>query len=100
MTKNPLLNSGAAVLYITLVAFVMTNVEKHVQPKDTIVAPIAFLSLFTLSAAFMAFTFFYQPVMLFFENQKKQAFTLIAQTIGCFAVITTLLLAILFFVRP
>ncbi len=99
MSKNPVVNALAAALYIALVSSVMFFGTKHLPPaNDTVLDPIAFLSLFSLSAAAMAFIFFYQPVLLFLEGQKIASVKLLVQTLGAFAVITAILLSSLFFV--
>lgn len=76
----------------------MTFVTKPLQDKpDTFFAPIVFLSVLTLSVAVMAFLFFYQPIQLFIEGKKKEALDLFAKTVGIFAIITVVTLALLFF---
>ncbi|MDD4027428.1 MAG: hypothetical protein PHO75_04585 [Candidatus Shapirobacteria bacterium] len=97
MTKNPLINALSASVYIVLVITVMTFATKPLQNKpDTFFTPIVFLSLLTLSVAVMAFLFFYQPVVLLIDGKKKEAINLFAKTIGIFAVITIILLTLLF----
>ena len=97
MTKNPLINALSASVYIVLVITVMTFATKPLQNKpDTFFTPIVFLSLLTLSVAVMAFLFFYQPVVLLIDGKKKEAINLFAKTIGVFAVITVVLLTLLF----
>src|SRR3989344_3311874 len=92
MAKNPILNALAAVLYITFVACVMFyGVEKKV-PNNSILVPIAVLSLFTLSAAVMGYIFLYQPIQLYFDGKKKQAINLVLLTIAVFAGITAVIL--------
>lgn len=96
MTKNPLVNAVAATLYISTVASVMFYGGQNLPKEDTVFAPIAILSLFTLSAVVMGFVFFYQPIQLYLDGKKKIAANLFLQTLGIFAVITSLFL-ILFF---
>ena len=97
MTKNPLINALSASVYIVLVITVMTFATKPLQNKpDTFFTPIVFLSLLTLSVAVMAFLFFYQPVVLLIDGKKKEAINLFTKTIGVFAVITIVLLTLLF----
>jgi hypothetical protein len=93
MTKNPILNALAAALYIAAVASVIYTASPFAAPVDTILIPIALLSLFSLSAAVMGFIFFYRPITMYFEGEKKPAIRLGIQTIGAFAVITAILLA-------
>ncbi|OGK11568.1 hypothetical protein A2954_01775 [Candidatus Roizmanbacteria bacterium RIFCSPLOWO2_01_FULL_37_12] len=65
-------------------------------PDNTIIEPIEFISLFTLSAAVMGFIFGYQPAQLYFDGKKKLAVNLFLQTIAYFAVITSLILTLFF----
>lgn len=97
MSKNPIINAFSALGYIILVVSVM-NFIMHTQRNkpDTIGAPITMLSLLTLSAAVMAYVFFYQPVQLFMEGKKKQAVNLFVQTVGVFGAITAAVLILLF----
>lgn len=96
MTKNPFINALFASLYICVVAFVMYYGTKLGGPKDTIVVPIAIISLFTLSAAVMGYIFLYQPAQLYFNGDKKSAANLFLRTVGVFAAITLLMLLLLF----
>lgn len=96
MSKNPLLNALAALLYITLVASFMFYGSKFANPKDSIIAPIFALSLFTLSAAVMGYLFCYQPAQLYFDNKRKEGVKLFLQTVGIFGGLTALLCVLLF----
>ena len=97
MSKNPLLNALGASGYIILVVSVMTLLSQTQKNKpDTFLAPVLFLSLFTLSVAVMAFVFFYQPLQLFLEGKRKRAVNLFLQTVVVFSCITTLVFALLF----
>ncbi len=97
MTKTPLINALSASGYILLVVSVLSYVSKTQGSKpDTFFAPVAFLSLLTLSILVMTYLFFYQPLQLFIEGKKKQAIQLFVQTAGIFAVITTAVLILVF----
>lgn len=89
MTKNPLINAFGSLAYIVLVVSLI-NFVSHIQKNkpDTFLAPVAFLSLFTLSAAVMGYIFLYQPLQLYFDDKKKQAVNLFLQTLAAFAGIT------------
>lgn len=98
MTKNPLVNALSASAYIILVVSVMTFVTQPLKNKpDTFFAPITVLFVLTLSVAVMAFLFFYKPISLFIEGKKKEAIDLFVKTTGIFAVITVVVLTLLFF---
>jgi len=97
MTKNPFINAFSASAYIILVVSVMTFVTQPLKNKpDTFFAPVTFLSVLTLSVAVMAFLFFYQPLQFFIEGKKKEAVRLFVQTVGIFAVLTFVVLILLF----
>lgn len=88
MTKSPFLNAFSAMLYIVIVASVMYYVPKFTAQVDGPIVPVTVLSLFVLSAAVMGFIFLYQPVRLYFDNQKAEAVSILLKTIGIFAFIT------------
>lgn len=96
MTKNPFINAGAASLYIFLLATGMQFASQYARPDDSFFAPIAFLSLFTLSAGFMGYAFLSQPIIMFLSGEKKQGVTLFVQTLGAFGAITAVFLALAF----
>lgn len=96
MTKNPLLNALAASGYIILISVFMTWGTSFAPKEDTVFAPIAMLSLFTLSAAVMGYVFLYQPAMLYFDGKKKQGIKLLLQTIGSFGVLTVIAIMLMF----
>lgn len=95
MTKHPISNALAAIAYIIIVASVMFYGSNHAsQTEDTLFAPIALISLFTLSAAVMGYIFLGQPVQLYLDGKKKEAVTLFTQTVAVFAAITLVALAV------
>ena len=97
MSKNPIINALSASGYIILVVTVMNFVSQTLKNKpDTAFAPIAFLSLLTLSVAVMAYLFFYQPLQLFIKGKKKEAANLFIQTLGIFGAFTLVALTLLF----
>jgi len=96
MTKNPLINSLAALTYISLVGLVMYFGSDQRIGVSPIVGPVAIISLFTLSAAVMGYVFLYQPLVLYFDNRKKEALNLFLQTVAIFGVTTLILLGLLF----
>jgi hypothetical protein len=96
MTKNPFVNAAIAMLYIIVIAFVMFFGTKHTGPVNSVLGPIAAISLFTLSAAVMGYLFLYQPSQLYFDDKKKIAINLFLKTVIVFAVITIFMLILLF----
>lgn len=70
MTKNPLINALLAILYVIFVSSVLYYGTIVKIGSNSIVAPIAMISLFTFSAATMGYLFLYQPFILYFDNKK------------------------------
>jgi hypothetical protein len=93
MTRNPLINALSAALYIAVVACFMYYAPAFLGEVESAVAPIAMLSLFVFSAAAMSYIFFYQPVVLIIEGDKKAGLTLFLHTLAAFAVCTVALVA-------
>ena len=91
MTKNYLVNAFLALVYITLVVTVIFYGERIVPgPDDSVILPIAFLSLFVLSAAIMGMIFFFQPLQMYLDGNKKEAVALLTKTVITFAILTVL----------
>lgn len=95
MTKNPFINAAAGTLYIIVVAHVMFYGMEHSKPGNSVIIPIAVLSLFSLSAALMGYFFLYQPAQLYLDGHKKQATSLLVKTILIFASFTAVIFLIL-----
>lgn len=94
MTTNPFLNAAAALAYIMLVVLGITQIGAMAEGPDTILVPIAMLSLFVLSAATMAYVFLYQPLLLVLAGEHAKGVTLFLQTLGIFACFAALLLVL------
>lgn len=84
--------------YIVLVALFFRNVERLFGNKpDNILAPIAMLMLFVLSATITGGLVLGRPVYMYFNGQKTEAVKLLLYTIGClFAIVLIVFLFILF----
>ena len=77
-----------AYAYIFCIAmFFNLGVEKMFKKVPEFFAPIIMLSLLVLSAAIMAVLIFGKPVLLYLDNKKKEALTMLFYTIGWLAVI-------------
>ena len=96
MSKNPIINALGATTYISLVAMIMNYGSKNSSGPDNWVAPVAVVSLFTLSAGVMAYLFVYQPLVLYFEGKKQVAVKLFLQTLGVFSIFTLIALYLAF----
>lgn len=94
MTQNPLINATTALGYIVLITVVFHLVAQGGSKPDSFLAPVAFLSLFTFSAAFMGYIFCSQPIMLYLDGKKKQAVSLFMRTVFIFGCLTVAVFAI------
>ena len=73
MSKNPIINALLAGVYIVLVVTVINYASQFTaQNQSKFVGPIAFLSIFTLSAGIMGYLFVFQPLQLYLDGKKKQ----------------------------
>ena len=97
MSRNPYINALAATAYIVFVVLLITYGPAYVRDKpDTVLAPMAMLSLLVFSVALMSYLFFLQPVQMFLEGQKVEAVELFTKTLAAFAVITGIVLIVAF----
>ena len=97
MTKNPYINAIVAGGYIIFIVLLITYGPTYVREKpETILAPMAMLSLFVFSAAFMGYTFLFQPTQMYLDGQKRDAIELFTKTLITFAVITAIIILITF----
>jgi len=77
-----------AYAYIFCIAlFFNLGLEKMFKSVPEFFAPIIMLLLLVLSASVMAILIFGKPVLLYLDNQKKEALTMLFYTVGCLAVI-------------
>lgn len=94
--KKPFLYSLAAALYIVLLVSVMSLSSSMMPKEDNIFMPMLALSLLVLSALVMAFLFLSEPVKLYLEDQKKEAFSFFTKMIACFACFVIIFLILVF----
>jgi len=96
MNKKAVINGFVAFAYIFILVSVMNFVSRSAEQPDSILAPIAAISLFTLSAAVMGYLFCLQPIQLYLDGKKKQAVSQFLQTVTVFGIITVVLVGLLF----
>ena len=96
MTKNPYLNALAAAAYIGIVGIVINFAATNKLGSNSVLAPVALISLFTLSAGTMGYIFLTHPVMYYLDGKKKEAVNLFLKTLGTFALLTALFFTYLF----
>lgn len=80
MKKTSFLNALYTVIYISVVAIIMQNGNKLFGEKDNLVTPIVVLLLFTLSAITVGGLVLGKPLMMYFDNNKKEAVAMFLQT--------------------
>ena len=97
MTKNPYQNALLAAAYIVFVVLLISYGPALVRDKpDTILAPMAMLSLLVFSVAFMGYIFFFRPVLMYLNGQKREAVEFFTKTLVAFAVITGIVILVAF----
>ena len=98
MTKHPLYNAAAAIVYVVLVVGIIQLLSHFLgnKPDNTFLAPLFALSLLTLSVSVMGYIFFYQPVLMLLKGEQKEGVQLFLKTVGIFAGFTALVLITLF----
>jgi hypothetical protein len=100
VTTNPFYNALLAIAYIVmLVTAAILGPQLLGAPQQSVFYPMLALAVFVLSAAVMAYLFFYQPVILLLDGHRQKAVTLFLQTVGIFAVAIVALLVISVVVR-
>lgn len=99
MKINPFTNALAVVAYILGVVGIIYALQSPNTPDNGILAPLFLLSLFTLSAAVMAFLFFYQPFKLYFDNRRREALSYFTKTLGYLGVVVVLFFFALLYFR-
>lgn len=93
MNKYPILHALSATAYISFLVLAL-NYSSRLFPSgdNSVLAPIAFLSLFVLSVALTGYFFVYQPVQLMIEGRAKEAVRFFLLTVAYFAGATAVVL--------
>lgn len=89
MNTKPFINAILAEAYIVCLVLLM-NFGPKGPDENTIIIPIAMLSLFVLSAAIMGYLFLSRPLELFLDGKRGEAMSFFMQTVATFAGITLL----------
>lgn len=93
--KKSFLNSFAALVYIVIVATLIQNGDRIFGKMTNLWGPIAFLLLFTLSALVVGGLVLGKPLMLYLDNQKKEAIRMLLATGGWLLLYTLAVILIL-----
>jgi hypothetical protein len=94
--KKPLYGAVLAEGYVTLVSTVMFYGSQFVNSEDSVIMPMAMLSLLVFSVAVMGYLFCYEPIALLVEGKKEEALVFFLKTIGYFGLMTVSIFAALF----
>lgn len=103
MKKRPLIFKGfiqasLAVMYIVLVALFMNNAEQIIGDNKSFLGPVAFLLLFVFSAATVGSLVLGRPILMYLDQNKKEAVYLFAFTLSWLFGYTLLALLILWLI--
>jgi hypothetical protein len=92
------LNALGTIAYVSVIATLMQNGEKIFGKMDNTTGPIAFLTMFVLSAAVTGSLVLGKPILLYLNNQKTEAIKMFIFTLCwlALAVIILLLSSVLF----
>jgi len=101
MNTKAVLRAVLAVGYIGAVVLLINFITRNTTEgggEETLLIPVAMLSLLTLSVAVMGYLFFYEPAALYLSDKKEEALSFFLTTVAVFAVITGVLFTALLFV--
>jgi hypothetical protein len=76
------LHSLGVVVYVAIVAAIMSQAETLFDGGDTMWAPVIMLLLLVLSVAIVGVLIFGRPIMLYIDGKRKEAMALILGTLG------------------
>jgi hypothetical protein len=94
-----LMHAVAAMVYITLVTFVMRYGNEWFGKVDNQLTSIAALMLFVLSAAVMGSLIFLRPALWYVNDKRHETLRLLAWTIAFLFVLTLVVFVCLAIVR-
>ncbi|MFA4941503.1 MAG: hypothetical protein WC582_02810 [Patescibacteria group bacterium] len=92
-----LIHSLGVLIYVIIVAMIMSNGEKLFGKTDTFWSPIAFLMLFVSSALITSSLVLGRPIYLYFDGRKEEAIKFLFYTIGWLFIITFIVFLSLIF---
>ncbi len=89
-----LLQAAGVSLYIGLVSWLMFSISQWLPREDTFLTPVTFLLLFVLSAAVVGSLVLGLPILLYLDNQKKEALKLLGATLLWLFIIFVILILV------
>ena len=99
LIKWSLLNSLGVLTYIFLVVLLMQHAENIFGNMNKLIGPMAFLTLFVLSATVTGALVLGRPIWLYVEGKKKEAVKLFCLTVGWMFVSMVMALTVSYFLK-
>lgn len=93
--RRALIDAIGTVVYVILVALFMSSIQDFAPQEDTVLAIASILLLFVCSAAITGFLVFGKPIMLYIDEKKREAVSLLGYTIGLLLLLTLLIFILL-----
>ncbi len=94
LVQRSLINALGTIAYVSVVATIMQNGEKIFGNMNQTIGPIAFLTLFILSAAVSGGLVLGKPVLMYLNNEKSEAIKLFIYTLAWLALAVIILLIV------
>jgi len=95
IVKYAFVHAVGTVVYIALIAFLMSNAQAWLGKGDSVWKGIAFLLTFVISAAVMGMTIFGRPALWYMNGEKRNAVMLALWTVGFLIAFAMILIALL-----
>jgi len=86
------INALGVLVYISGVALIMFNMEHAFDNEPSFLVPVLMLLLFVTSAAITGSLVLGKPVMLYLDNQKKEALVFLVYTLAWLVIFMVLTL--------
>lgn len=100
LIKQSIFHSLSAFSYIILVVLLISNGNKLFGIDDNgILAPVGILLLLVLSVAIMGMLIFGKAILMYLDNEKKDAIKLVIYNITGLFIITIVYFGILFLIK-
>jgi hypothetical protein len=97
IVKNAFINAGITAAYIIILVFCLTNAESifgEKDPENEFFIPVIMLLVLVISATVTGAAVLGRPVTWYLDGKKKEAFQLLATTIGVLMVIAVIFVTI------
>ncbi len=99
LITRAILNSLGVLIYVLIVASILNNANRIVEPMNKVIGPVVFLMLFVFSALLTGGLILGKPLLLYFEGFKKEGIKLLIYTGVSLFILLLLLIAVLFWIR-